>query len=424
VDRSYVAAVLFGWVLLLAGDSLAATVAKPTGCMAPVLEPFDAEMAALMTKWEIPGASLAVAHDGRLLLAHGYGLADEAAGAPVTPATKFRLGSMAKPIAAVAVLKLVEDGRLGLDDKMLALLGELAPRPEAIHDPRVYQITVRQLLQHTAGFDRGKSGDPMFMPRATEALARQGATAPPTCEILLRDTLEGKLDFDPGTRFAYSNLGYCILGRIVERITGMPYLAVAQTRVLEPSASAGIVLGHTMERATGETVYYDYPGAAVVKAMPGVAEGMVAEPYGAYAVESMDSYGGWIGSPIDYLRFLLAIDGARGPALLSQKSLRQMRARPDIPGLIAATKPAFYGLGMSVRELNGGGENWWHDGSQPGAVALALRTAIGHSWVVAFNTRPRDQQGFFHDFDQALWAAARRVGDWPKVDLFDSCVAQ
>jgi hypothetical protein len=68
---------------------------------------------------------------------------------------------------------------------------------------------------------------------------------------------------------------------------------------------------------------------------------------------------------------------------------------------------------MYVRDLGGGAKNWWHTGYQPGFFTFALRTAQGHSWVVAFNASPRDLGGFWRDVDSSLWAAAIRVGQWP-----------
>ncbi len=397
---------------MLLWSDVAVASTSGVGCTTPGFEPFNAAMMRLIQEWNLPGGSLAVSHNGRILLVRGYGLANKSTGERVTPATKFRLGSMSKPITAVAILKLVEEGRLGLDDKVLPLLGDLGPGADAIRDPRVHAITVRHLLQHTGGFDRAVSGDVVFMPHAGAALARQKATGSPTCQIILRDALEGRLDFDPGSRFAYSNLGYCILGRIIERASGMSYGEFVRSRLLGPAGASGLRLGQTMATAPDEATYYDYPEAPKVRAMPGVAEGMVPAPYGAFAVENMDAYGAWVSAPIDYLRFLLAINGQRGPRLINEASVRKMLSRPDIPGTDAA-EPKFYGLGFSVRDLGGNAKNWWHSGVQPGFYSFALRTARGHSWVSAFNSSPRDRETFFRDLDASLWAAASHVGRWP-----------
>jgi CubicO group peptidase (beta-lactamase class C family) len=414
--------VFAGWlafsILLGPGDCHADERNEASGCSVAGMEPFDGAMTALLEKWNIPGGGLAVANDGRLLLAHGYGFADTARGVRVTSTTRFRLGSLTKPITAVAILQLVAARRVRLDDPAISLLGADAPPPDEISDLRVRDITVRQLLEHTAGFDRTVSGDPAFMPGAGAALFRQAATPPPTCPMIIRDALRQHLDIEPGTRFAYSNLGYCMLGRIVEQASGMPYLDYIRSHVLGPAGASRIDLGYTMRRAENEATYYDFPDAPLVSAMPGVAQGMVPAPYGAFGVEAMDSYGGLIGSPTEYLRFLLAIDGQRGQALLDTHSLEEMLARPQNP---KTNGPVYYGLGMWVRVLPNGKKNWWHEGTQPGVETFALRTAVGYSWVVAFNSRPRDGARFWHDIDRSLWTAASHVATRPKIDLFQKC---
>jgi CubicO group peptidase (beta-lactamase class C family) len=215
--------------IVLAGT--VSTAAEPTGHALPGLESYDEFMTALIRKWDVPGGALAVAREDKLLLARGYGLANRDRQASAEPTSLFRLCSLSKTITAVAVLQLVQGGRLGLDDKVVPILGTAGPRAAAISDRRVNDITVRQLLQHSGGFDRGRSGDVMFMPGAAEAARRQNGPLPPDCPTVLRDTLERKLDFAPGARFAYSNIGYCILGRVVERVSGMAYGAYVRDRV-------------------------------------------------------------------------------------------------------------------------------------------------------------------------------------------------
>lgn len=348
------------------------------------------------------------------MLNRGYGLAERETQRPVQPTTRFRLGSLAKPLTAVAVLQLVEQGRLGIDDPLLPVLGETGPRPERISDPRVHRITIRHLLQHTAGFDRGISGDAVFMPHSGRSVERQQAAMPPSCETILRDNLERKLDFDPGTRYAYSNLGYCILGRVVERISGQAYGDYVRQHVLGPAGATGAQLARTFEAADSEAAYYDYPGAPLVEATPGVGSARtVVAPYGAYAMETMDSFGGWIASAPDYLRFMMAVDGQRGPALLRPATVQMMLASPPGQG----PKPSYYGLGMMVRVVKGG-MNWFHTGSHAGTKTLAVRASSGKAWVVTFNSLPKDRSGFSGDVDATLWRAANAVKTWPDGDLF------
>jgi len=388
---------------------------EPTGPALAGMTPFDEAMNYLIEKWQIPGAGLAVAKDGRLLLARGYGFANKERAEPVQPTHMFRLGSLTKTVAAVAILKLVEDGKLKLDDKVLPILGELGPRPDKISDLRVKDITVRQLLQHSGGWDRAKSGDPIGPKYAKEAAARQGAALPPTCLMLMRDSFEVQLDFTPGERQAYSNIGYCTLGRVVEKVSGIPYEQFVRQRIFEPASVRSLQWGKSLETAQNEVTYYDYPDAPLVTPMGGVAEGQVAAPYGYLWLESMDAFGSLIGAPVDYLKFLLAIDGRYGSALLKRGTIQEMQARPSYP---AAKNAATYrALGVEVRPFENGA-NVWHGGTQPGMSALGLRNNDGSSWVVAFNSLPKDRSAFASEYDRQLQNARARMRGWPSGNLF------
>jgi len=244
--------------------------AGPTGAALFGLEPYDEVMAALLRKWHVAGGSLAVARQGKLVLIRGYGLSNRERGIPVEPSSMFRLASLSKTVTAVAVLQLVQQGRLKLDDKVLPILGDLGPPPSRITDARVHAITVRHLLQHSGGWSRARSGDVVFMPGAADAANRQRGPLPPDCPTVLRDTLERRLDFTPGERFSYSNVGYCILGRVIERVTGTGYEAHVRARVLTPAGAAGMKIGRTREAAAGEVTYYDFASKAV-RAVPGLA---------------------------------------------------------------------------------------------------------------------------------------------------------
>ena len=409
-------------VIIVLSIAPVAARAEPTGVALPGLEHYDEFMTSLIRKWDIAGASLAVARKDKLLLARGYGLANKEGNVPVEPASLFRLASLSKTITAVAVLRLVQDGRVKLDDKVLPILGELGPRPEMITDARVNDITVRHLLQQSGGFNRARSGDVVFLPGAAQAAKRQGGPLPPDCPTILRDTLERKLDFTPGANYAYSNIGYCILGRVIERVTGVGYEQFVREHVLTPAGATGMRVGRTLEAARGEVTYYDYPEAKSVKAMPGLGLTFVRRTYGAFAVETMDSYGGWIGAPTEYLSFILAIDGRRGKALLNATTVAEMNARPNLqpaPGddEEKLAEAVFYGLGINARAVKNG-LNLWHGGSLPGTSAFAVRTADGYAWVAAFNGRPQDRSAFRGELDRGLWAAGNKVKKWPDGELF------
>jgi CubicO group peptidase (beta-lactamase class C family) len=407
---------------LLVAVGAAEASPAPTGSALPGLGAYDELMTALIKKWDVPGAGLAVAYHGKLLLVRGYGLASKERSVAVEPTSLFRLASLSKTVTAVAVLRLVQNGRLKLETRVLPILGDIGPPADRITDARVRDITVRHLLQHSGGFDRERSGDVVFLPGAADAAQRQNGPLPPDCPTIMRDTLERTLDFTPGERYAYSNVGYCILGRVIEKVTGMTYETYVREHVVGPAGATRMRIGRTLQPAEEEVRYYDYRGAKEVRAMPGLGLKIAPQPYGAFAVETMDSYGGWIGAPIDYLRFVLAIDGRRGPALLNAETLAEMNApsglREGKTGDDANADGVSYGLGIRVRRVRNGA-NLFHTGSIPGTSTLAVRTADGFAWVVAFNSRPQDRNGFRGEVDRGLWTAKSRVKSWPAGDLFD-----
>src|SRR5262249_26462012 len=134
-----------------------------TGKADPCFAGFDAVMVSFLRKSDAPGAALAVGRDGRVVYARGFGYADKENEEPVQPAALLRIARLSKPLTAVAVLQLVERDRLGLDDRVFDVLRLKAPDdPEETFDARWKRVTILHLLQHTGGWDRGKSFDPMF----------------------------------------------------------------------------------------------------------------------------------------------------------------------------------------------------------------------------------------------------------------------
>jgi N-acyl-D-amino-acid deacylase len=386
-----------------------------TGPEVPGMTSYDDLMRQLLVDYNIPGGAVAVAKDGKLILARGYGWADVEAKRPTQPESLFRIASISKPVTAAVVLRLVELGQLSLDDTAVKYLPELQPAEGSERDARWDGITIRQLLQHTGGWDRDKSFDPMFIPfRAAEAL---GVAPPADSLTVIRYMLGQPLDFDPGTRYAYSNLGYCMLGRVVEQVTGKAYDQAARKLVLQSAGIDRMQLGRTLldHRAEGEVRYYHHSPDALTRCVFPDVHNEVAWPDGGFHLEAMDAHGGWIASAVDLVRFTTAVNGSRQPALLSASSLAATVARPDRED--AAESVTYYGLGWMVRPVEDDA-NWWHTGSLPGTITLLVRTHHGMAWAAVFNTRPRETDKFRAALDSGLWEAAAAVKQWPEHDLF------
>ena len=118
------------------------------------MESYDQSIRDLMRKYAIPGGAVAVVRDGKLFYARGFGYADVENKTPVQPDALFRIASVSKPITSAAIMKLVEEGKLTLDDRVAPFIAHLTPAPGATVDPRWEQITIRHLLNHTGGWDR------------------------------------------------------------------------------------------------------------------------------------------------------------------------------------------------------------------------------------------------------------------------------
>lgn len=378
------------------------------------METYDRLIPELMEKWEVPGGAIAVVKDGRLVLAKGYGLADVENGELVQPDSLFRIASISKPITAVAILTLVEDGLLDLDERAFDILDHLDPSGGEVLDPRVNEVTVRQLLHHSGGWDRKASYDPMFIP--WRVATHTGAEPPIVCDDVIRFMLEQPLDFDPGTKYVYSNFGYCILGRIIETKTKLPYEEYVKENVLVPLGIARMQVGGTRleEKVEGEVNYYDYPGRGPVRSVLGTGSEHVPWPYGGSYLQGLDSHGGWIASPIDLVRFVEGLNGSEPPPVLRPETVELMVSRPDT---LWPDEPYYYGMGWRVRPKRGDA-NWWHGGSLPGTRSLLVRTYHGMVWAALFNSRPKDRSGFGSDIDRTMWLAVREVTTWPDHDLF------
>lgn len=388
----------------------------------PVATAFDREMETFMTARKIPGGALAVVKDRRLIYAQGYGWADREKKIPAEPDSLFRIASVSKPITAVAVLRLVEEGRISLETKAFPLLG-LAPAVASFTDPepRLQEITLRQLLQHTAGWDRDKGFDPMFRP---DQIARATNSKPPATPVnVIRYMLSRPLDFDPGTRYAYSNFGYCVLGRVIEKVSGQTYEAFVREKILAPAGITRMRLGATLDgqQASEEVRYYTSDQGLAKNVFPAPPE-QVPWPYGGFNLEAMDAHGGWIASVIDLARFAAALDDPAHSPLLKAETSSMMYAPPPAPvsrredGALAAS---YYGCGWSVRPVGAPGQaNYWHSGSLPGTNTLLVRLANGLSWAALFNLRSEDEKLPDGKIDHALHRAAAAVKTWPDEDLF------
>jgi CubicO group peptidase (beta-lactamase class C family) len=197
-----------------------------------------------------PGLAVALVGDGRAAWAAGYGVADHATGQPVTPTTRFQAASVAKPVTAWGVLRLVEQGRIGLDEPVVGHLRRWCPPPSRF---QADGITVRRLLSHTAGLSvHGYAGQTLDRPL-------------PPIEASLSGEASGSFPVElleaPGRRWLYSGGGYSVLQLLVEELSGRPFAEFMRAEVLEP---LGMRASSFRWRRTATTAYpHDADGGRI-----------------------------------------------------------------------------------------------------------------------------------------------------------------
>ncbi|QDU54568.1 serine hydrolase domain-containing protein [Aeoliella mucimassa] len=377
-----------------------------TGTANPDLRPVDEMMVELIKKIDAPGASVAISRDGVLVYARGFGYQDEEQAEPVEPNTRFRIASISKPITATAIMALVHDGKLSLDDK---LVDHLTDEERAVVNEELAPVTLRQLLQHRAGWNRDKTFDPMFKSRRRdEALGIEGLD---TTDKIIRGMLPLPLSDEPGSKYSYSNFGYCVLGRIIERTTGQPYDEYVKQRVLAQQGISTMAIGSTLTRGEHETRYHTNDG----RKGPGVVEGVVGQrvpvQYGAWCLENMDAHGGWIATAADLVAFADGYnDNSRYDFLTDDLLAEVVSPCPADEG-----KNSYYGLGWLVVHVGDKQHyNMWHNGSLPGTSTILVRRHDGFNWAVLFNTRDIEGGGApSGKVDPLMHEAVNKVQQWP-----------
>lgn len=371
---------------------------RQTGPEVHELSAFDATMKDFMISRKVSAGALAITNDSRLVFARGYSWTRE--DSPATdPNALFRIASLSKPVTSAAALKLVEEGKLGLNEKVFDILPFECP--EGQHpDPNLEEVTVLHLLQHLGGWDRDESFDPMFRDKR---ISRTLDVPLPISHADIITYMNGQpLQHKPGTKYAYSNYGYCLLGRVIEQRTGMAYEDYVRKKVLLPLGITGMKPGRSKreDRAPGEVSYEAKRDGA----------------YGAFNLENMDSHGGWLASAPELVRFAASFDDPQSCPILSAESIEAIFALPET---IAPEKyergERYYACGWNVRDFGNGRRNTWHTGSLPGCYTFMARWSNGVNCVVLFNKRGSG----FAEIDPLLSKAAKSVTAWPEHDLFD-----
>ncbi len=280
-------------------------------------------------------ASVAVMVDGQIVHEAAFGDRVAGSGEPVETTDRFRIASISKTISAIVTMQLVEDGTLSLDepvgDILVDHLALTAP------DPDVASITVRELLSHTAGFPQHEN---MFF--------GNGASS------CVDASIQGlSRNVSSGNGFAYSNMSYCVLGVLIEAVTGKTYERVVYERLLTPLGISGMRMSSTYDLGPDEVSHHPSPNRNFM--------------------ETLGAAGAWNATPADLVTILNSIDHATpGWKAVSAETANAMRYR-----IVAALPPSGYGLGLINYDSAYG-----HTGTIQNTHAMVLRQTDGVTWAV------------------------------------------
>lgn len=392
-----------------------------TGIPAGSMSQCDAQMKTFMAKYQIPGATFAIAKNGKLVYMRAFGTANQAGTEVTQPYHMFRIASISKPITSLAIMQLIESGQLSLNDKPFGPGGILNGDPyfanANVTDSRIYNITIQNLLEHSAGWNRDLpmtpsplppypygfgASDPIDFPlHVTQTL---GEPNPVSRRSLIKFLIQKGLNFTPGTDFSYSNVGFLVLGEVIEKKTGLTYENYVKQHILAPLGIYDVRLGKNLladkQEREGE---YNSPWTTLSAYGTGQ---YVPWQYGGASVEAMDAHGGWIATARDLVRLFSAFDGFPSrPDIISPATLQ-----------IMTTPSANFSIYAKGIQVNSAG-TWWHAGALFGLYSWMARNTNQVTWAVIMNKRSDDPT--FENAVGNLGSCANATTTFPTHDLFD-----
>jgi len=341
-------------------------------------EPVMYNLNMMMRKFDIPGAQFAIFRKGKLVYQKSLGLSDKENNINVNNEDLFRIASVSKPITALAILNLFHKNQLKPDDIVFGNEGILGNEYGFVHpDSAKSKITIKHLLDHKSGWVN-KPNDPMFSDSS------QSQT-----QIIADMLLNRPLEYQPGTEEKYSNFGYCLLGRVIEKVSGLKYADYVQNNILTPCKISNMMIGGNSEseRLPKEVKYYQ-------------------TEYSPYKmnITRMDSHGGWVATATDLAHLLVHFD----------KDL-------SVPDLLPDT--------ILDKMYFGNSWGWGFYGSLPGTTSIVYvnqSTDIGYVFIG--NTRKENDCNketdpacvTMHDeISSAIRSRFYSITDWPEYDLFE-----
>lgn len=340
----------------------------------------DREVRRFMETFLVPGLSIAIAKQGRLVINEAFGFTDILKQEILKPSHRFRIASLSKPLTAAAIFKLIQAQRVSLFDRVFSPEGILCNLIDPnLRSSFLEEVTIDHLLSHKVGEWQNDHTDPMLYDLSLSS------------KDLINLTLKKRpLSFLPGNTYRYSNFGYFLLGRVIEAVTQIPYGRAMHDLVFSQCGMRSLELAKNSfkDKPTYEVTYLDQEGN---------------DPY-ALNLERSDASGGWISTAEDLARFLVRLDFSEtAPCFLGS----------DYVQLMTTPQSSDYARGWCINRWN----NWWHLGCLPGTVSFMVHTYNGFCMVALANTCMRKNE-MQVAIDQLMMRLINKIKKWPNINLF------
>lgn len=361
----------------------------------------EEQITKFMSSSNIKGLSLAIVKDEKLIFTNAYGYANIENAETTSPEHLFRIASVSKLVTAITIMTLVEDGKLSLESTVFGKNGIIKEYDPV--DPNMNDITVRELLNHSAGWTQWY-GDPIFNPIVISQIVND--TLPIGINSYLKFVTSRRLHFKPGTMSSYSNMGYVFLGEVIKRASGENYEDYVKKRVLFPLGIFDMHIGKSFSSGwlDNEVCYYEPEDCDSIVSFDG-SDKLVRRSNGGNNIELLGAAGGWIASAPELARLVVAIDGFDNvPDILSKNSITNMTAEINAP------------LGWKEVDKQG---NWIRTGTLAGSSAMIMRRVDGFEWVVLCNSSNWRGPHLTSDIERTMNRIISKVKEWPEKDLFN-----
>jgi D-alanyl-D-alanine carboxypeptidase len=389
--KNYFAVLIIAAVAFFSCKKSGTTIPDPPTRTQNDIAAVDSKVTAFMSTYNIPGASLAVTKNGKLVYIKGFGKANTTTGEAVKPTHRFRLASVSKTYTGVAIMKLIQDGKLTIDQKVFGTGGVLGTDyGTPPYNANLLNITVRNLLQHTAGAWGAASGGDVIDQNPTYNYKE-------LFDWIINTRPNPKA---PGTVFDYTNVGYNLLGRIIEKLSGKTYINYIKEDILSPiGATQTDIAGRTeADQKSNEVKYY--------------GQGTDAQYVYTIAFPRRDADGGIITTASDLLRLVTATDGfTTRPDILNNSSITTYTTPSAVfPG---------YACGIGIWSAE---KVWFDYGSLPGTRTGFMRHDNGMCAAILLNSRVDPAAGenpFVFGMQDLLLDLVKNTGySWQEIDQF------